>query len=633
MQPTVPDNVDHPANTVPPHTPVDGEAPQEDRDIGPPEPKRPRPNDTITYTTMHPVSELIRRHDDAMFVYSHTGPAHAREFTATVIIRGWEFKGQGANKKKAKSAAAQAALMHLDNVYNIRPSSSDVVPTEQPGWFVDLGPDLHQILADRVGKLSEEKFSELAAQLSQPLDNMRKVLAAIVMMKGSCGDGMVMSDVGGEVIALGTGTKCINGESISDSGLAVNDCHAEVVTRRAFMRFLYAQLNLCIKGNENASILEKQPSGLYGLKKGVSFHFYISTAPCGDARVFSPSDEKVQASAEDAHPMRMSRGQVRVKIEAGEGTIPAESQKQTWDGILSGERLYTMSCSDKMARWNLLGLQGALLSLYIEPIYIKSIIIGSLFHRQHMSRAVYSRISGVESLPEQYTPSLPLLHNISQPPTRVPQKSPSKSINWSWGDASIEVVHCKTGKLDERVPSRICKQLLFEKFVELWDTLAPDSVKQSIVERKLVPMAVLKGQEAASELAAQEAFSEPAAQESFGDSLPFSKKEKDGKPTPASGSEQLAENKVAKDVTALQAEEANKNGRTQDPNGSSDPSPPSKAVQIPSRLIRSHCSYGQMKSLASDYQAAKQSLSGHLRAHWGSSWIKKPAEQENFRLC
>ena len=42
-----------------------------------------------------------------------------------------------------------------------------------------------------------------------------------------------------------------------------------------------------------------------------------------------------------------------------------------------GERTISMSCSDKMAMWNVVGIQGALLTLFLmEPIYLRSIVVG-----------------------------------------------------------------------------------------------------------------------------------------------------------------------------------------------------------------------------------------------------------------
>lgn len=56
------------------------------------------------------------------------------------------------------------------------------------------------------------------------------------------------------------------------------------------------------------------------VKKRYEFHLYINTAPCGDARIFSPHEEEAEVA--DPHPNRQCRGLLRTKIESGEGTIP-----------------------------------------------------------------------------------------------------------------------------------------------------------------------------------------------------------------------------------------------------------------------------------------------------------------------
>ena len=120
----------------------------------------------------------------------------------------------------------------------------------------------------------------------------------------------------------------------------------------------------------------------FKLRDGLQFHLYINTATCGDARIFNPNQTD---DFEDFNAEKNNRGILRSKIESGEGTIPIqpENSQLTWDGIIGGERLLSMSCSDKVMRWTILGLQGSLLSQFIEPVYLSSISFGALYHRQH----------------------------------------------------------------------------------------------------------------------------------------------------------------------------------------------------------------------------------------------------------
>uniref|UniRef100_A0A6Q2Y4B0 Adenosine deaminase RNA specific B1a n=1 Tax=Esox lucius TaxID=8010 RepID=A0A6Q2Y4B0_ESOLU len=394
---------------------------------------------------------------------SESGESHAKNFVMSVVVDAQTFQGSGRNKKLAKARAAQAALSALFNM------QLDQTPSRQPIPREGLQLHLPQVLADAVSGLVVDKFSELTDNFTSP-HARRKVLAGVVMTTGS--------DVKeAQVICVSTGTKCINGEYMSDRGLALNDCHAEIIARRSLVRYLYAQLEHFLSNNredhQKSIFMKCENKQGFRLKDNVLFHLYISTSPCGDARIFSPHEAAFEDQG-DKHPNRKARGQLRTKIESGEGTIPVKVSNtiQTWDGVLQGERLLTMSCSDKIARWNVVGIQGSLMSYFTEPIYFSSIILGSLYHADHLSRAMYQRIADIEDLPQTFNLNRPLLSGISNAEARQPGKAPNFSVNWTVGDQGLEVINAMTGKDDLGRPSRLCKHALYSRWVRLYCKLS-----------------------------------------------------------------------------------------------------------------------------------------------------------------
>ena len=61
---------------------------------------------------------------------------------------------------------------------------------------------------------------------------------------------------------------------------------------------------------------------------------------------------------------------LRSKIECGMGTVPLSPKMhlQTWDGVMSGDRLLTMACSDKILRWNVVGKHSDHMSMFRQNV-------------------------------------------------------------------------------------------------------------------------------------------------------------------------------------------------------------------------------------------------------------------------
>ncbi|XP_069504118.1 double-stranded RNA-specific editase B2 [Ambystoma mexicanum] len=382
---------------------------------------------------------------------------HVKNFVMAMLVDGRTFEGSGRSKKQAKSQAAQAALQAI---FNIRLTSN--LPSRSKC------NQLPQDFADSIYHLVTQKFQEVTDSAAS-LHTCHKALAGIVMTRG-------LDLRQAQVIAMSSGTKCINGEYLNDRGLVVNDCHAEAVARRALVCFLYSQLELHLsKRREDweRSIFVRLKEGRYRLKENIQFHLYVSTSPCGDARLNSPYEITADLNS-SKNIVRRFRGHLRTKIESGEGTIPVRSHPtvQTWDGVLLGEQLVTMSCTDKISRWNTLGLQGALLSHFIDPIYLHSIIVGSLHHTGHLSRVMSHRMEDCGKLPTPYRHTQPLLSGVSNAEVRHPGKSPNFSMNWIVGNPDVEVINATTGKKNCGSSSRLCKYLLYIRWAKLYEKLS-----------------------------------------------------------------------------------------------------------------------------------------------------------------
>ncbi|XP_037480102.1 tRNA-specific adenosine deaminase TAD1-like [Triticum dicoccoides] len=197
------------------------------------------------------------------------------------------------------------------------------------------------------------------------------------------------------VLSLATGTKCLG---------------AARLARRALLRLIYAEIGT---DNPPSWLVASGTDGRWRLKDGHQLHLYITQLPCGVMPV-PPSPLEVRREQLDT----MANGYSDV------GFVQRKPGR--------GDTTLLVSCFDKITRWCAVGIQGALLSHILEPLYLSTITIGQLpggapdgfCIESNVVKVLCARLSCLSrKFPDPFKTNKPLFFEAPIPPKEFQQTS------------------------------------------------------------------------------------------------------------------------------------------------------------------------------------------------------------------
>lgn len=138
----------------------------------------------------------------------------------------------------------------------------------------------------------------------------------------------------------------------------------------------------------------------------------------------------------------------------------------------------------KILRWSILGLQGALLSKYIEPVYLTSVIIGEkcdeISSYRNMITELEEHMKSQTLSPGYHFTKFELIQMSESKVNSCRDTDLHQSVTWNYNNKECEVISSATGEVIQHIPktngfvfgsdlkySRLSKRANFIRFVKI----------------------------------------------------------------------------------------------------------------------------------------------------------------------